>query len=91
MHEPVEIDVVSTAAVAHPRTVLDKTSGSGELRLAPDEADLLSAKIRAVLAAARAHGARAVVLSALGCGAFRNPPGKQSKCVRSLFAGVCMT
>jgi hypothetical protein len=86
LREVVEIDVVSTAAVANPRTVRG-TGGRGgggvggggghgsELRLAPDEAELLSAKICTVLAAARAHGANALVLSALGCGAFRNPPG----------------
>lgn len=43
-------------------------------RLAPVEEAQLRLKIHCLLAACRDHGATHLVLSALGCGAFRNPP-----------------
>lgn len=43
-------------------------------RLAPAEEQLLRLKIHTLLTACRDNGATHLVLSALGCGAFRNPP-----------------
>ena len=43
-------------------------------RLDPYARDLSKHKIRTILRIAHFHGHDAVVLSALGCGAFRNPP-----------------
>eukprot|EP01044_Picomonas_judraskeda_P030510 COSAG03_NODE_11005_length_617_cov_0.899614_1_plen_94_part_01 len=65
--EPFSIDVVSCPAMAHPPL-------SSATRLAPfAEADLRT-KIHTLLTACKEQGATHLVLSALGCGAFRNPP-----------------
>ena len=67
LSEPFSIDVVSCPAMSHPAL-------STATRLAPPAEDDLRIKIRSLLAACKAHGATHIVLSALGCGAFRNPP-----------------
>ena len=67
LSEPFSIDVVSCAAMSHPAM-------STATRLAPTAEDDLRIKIRSLLTACNAHGATHIVLSALGCGAFRNPP-----------------
>ena len=59
--------VVSCPAMSHPLL-------ASATRLAPAETALLERKIHNLLATCRAHGATHLVLSALGCGAFRNPP-----------------
>jgi len=68
---PVLVDIVSCAARAHPQTVV---GAQGEPRLAPQEEETLRANVRNMLQTCREHGATALVLSALGCGAFKNPP-----------------
>eukprot|EP00662_Eupelagonemidae_sp_cell21_P019291 gene19291-26365_t len=70
LSEPFKIDVVSAAATSGPET---KWVG-GEQRLRDHEARRLSSTIDAVLRACAEHGAEEVVLCALGCGAFGNPP-----------------
>ena len=43
-------------------------------------------KIRAILRIARENGQRALVLSAFGCGAFRNPPRHMAELFRDELA-----
>jgi uncharacterized protein (TIGR02452 family) len=45
----------------------------------PHAGDLLQARIRRVLAIARAHGYSALVLGAWGCGAFANDPRRTAR------------
>ena len=48
--------------------------------------DLLVGKLRTLLFMAAAHGHRRLVLGALGCGAFRNPPAEVAGAVHRLLA-----
>lgn len=50
-------------------------SSTGELRLRLQEARVTREKIRTVLEMAFQNGHQSLVLGALGCGAYRNPPG----------------
>ena len=77
------MDIISCAAVRHPKLNISH----GRRYLAADEAALLTAKIRTVLTLARANGVQALVLSALGCGAFKNPPGHVAELFRAQLRG----
>eukprot|EP01052_Picozoa_sp_SAG31_P017564 SAG31_NODE_1207_length_9383_cov_5.316351_4_plen_1216_part_00 len=65
--QPHPISMVATAAYHQPK--LDKHN-----KLSPTDASKTKRKIAALLAIGLAHGHDAIVLSAFGCGAFRNPP-----------------
>jgi uncharacterized protein (TIGR02452 family) len=64
---------VACAALAHPPLV-ESPAGDGELLLDRDAEALTADKVRVILEIAAARGHQCLVLSALGCGAFRNPP-----------------
>ena len=81
--QPQLVDVLSCAARAHPQTVMV----GGEQRLVPHEAALLSANTCNMLALARTKGAQALVLSALGCGAFCNPPKHVAEVFKEQLVG----
>jgi uncharacterized protein (TIGR02452 family) len=70
LNQPFEVACGVFAAFNRPE--LDYTSGSPRLR--PAEAAATREKIRAFLEMAHQKGHQSVVLGALGCGAFRNPP-----------------
>ena len=53
----------------------------------PLAGDLLCARIHRVLAIARAHGYRALVLGAWGCGAFGNDPERTARDFRGALTG----
>ena len=71
LEKPWRCNFVAVPAVNRPETVLD---AQGRSRLAPEMEAATRRKIRAILRIARSNGQRALVLSAFGCGAFRNPP-----------------
>ncbi|MBS3904512.1 MAG: TIGR02452 family protein [Simkania sp.] len=77
LDRPFPINVISTAAIKNP--LLDKGRLSGR------ELDLTERKIYTMLAAAYAHGNRAVILSAFGCGAFNNPPAHMAEIFRNVI------
>lgn len=58
---------LALSAYAHPPLTKDKQ------RLIPQVAENTKRKIRCLLSTGLYHGHDALVLSALGCGAFRNP------------------
>ena len=70
--DPLWFDIVVVAAPVRPDT---KKGPDGTLVYAheQDSAFMLE-KIRTILQICAEHGSRDIVLSALGCGAFRNPP-----------------
>lgn len=71
MMRPHLLDVVSCAGLRHPHLTPD------HLHYATQESrDLMRAKFRSCLLACRDAHVDAVVMSALGCGAFRNPPSE---------------
>ena len=79
MQQPVFVDVISCAAKRRP--ALD-----GE-RLVPAEEAKLKAKIKALLQLAKKHRIQALVLSALGCGAFKNPPAHVAQLFKTELLG----
>lgn len=87
--QPYRVDVVTVPAISRP----DLIERDGRLRLPDDLAAATLVKIRAILRIAAHHGATDLVLSAFGCGAFRNPPEHIAELFRAAlgedeFAGV---
>jgi len=81
LHHPFSVDVVSVAAYKNP--CLTPVG-----QLAPDVAKRTVLKIKGVLMAAVYHGNDAVVLGALGCGAFHNPPRHVAALFQRVLAEV---
>ena len=77
---PWKTNFIAVAAMNRPRTVMD----AGQERLHPDCVPGTLNKIRTVMNIAADHGVNNLVLGALGCGAFRNPP----RHIAELFAQV---
>lgn len=78
---PYKVNMLAIAAHRNPRTII---SAEGEVRYTPAEAEYMTHKARTILRIAHANGQNALVLGALGCGAFHNPP----KHVAEIFKSV---
>lgn len=68
---PAPFSFIAAAAINRPRLV---HAGHGRKRLEPRDASKTKRKIAAVLSIGLDHGHDSIVLSAFGCGAFKNPP-----------------
>ncbi|CAB4484245.1 hypothetical protein RhiirA1_533592 [Rhizophagus irregularis] len=68
---PEMMSFVAVAAMRSPRLVKNH---SGEFALVPEAKKLTQRKIQAILNIGLDNGHDAIVLSAFGCGAYRNPP-----------------
>lgn len=73
---PLRVDVVAVAACVRP-----PTTAAGDYAREEDRAATLDT-VRAALHACAQNGAHDVVLSALGCGAFRHPPAAVARLFR---------
>ncbi|GIQ84440.1 conserved hypothetical protein CHP02452 [Kipferlia bialata] len=82
---PVPVTVISTAAPQDPSTVMSSEPGMGLVYAQDTEAHTLVTRIHAVLRAAVLHGVHHLVLGALGCGAFHNPPREVVAVFRELL------
>lgn len=80
--ESFPISVVTVPAINRPDTVML----DGERRLSDEMAAATQSKIRAILRIAAAHEHTELVLSAFGCGAFRNPPRHVARLFRETLA-----
>lgn len=78
MEKPFMCNVISVPGINRP-----ELNSQGEM----DERDmkLLRAKIRAILRIAATHGHTKLVLGALGCGAFKNPPHQVAQSFKSVI------
>lgn len=76
--KPFRASVISVAGVAHPP--LDKNG-----LMFPEEQEQTKDKIRTILRIAMEHYHDALVLGALGCGAFGNPPAQVAKLFHEVF------
>ena len=79
---PLRLDVVAVAAPVHPPTVRTGKSGAEEDYAREDDRAATLDAARAALQACAQNGAHDVVLSALGCGAFRHPPAAVARLFR---------
>ena len=80
--EPYAAAFVTVPAISGP----DVYTVDGELRLTDRMAEATRRKIRAIFRTAHHHGHADLVLSAFGCGAFRNPPGHMAILFRETLA-----
>lgn len=76
--EPWKVNMIAVAAINHPDTEMV----DGELRITPHHRAATMNKIRTILSIAKAHKQKVLVLGALGCGAFRNPPRHMAELFR---------
>ena len=69
------VDVISCAALRQPDLVFQDTQGERRLvyEFEKDE-EIMMMKVRLILQIAKSKGITHLVLGALGCGAYRNPP-----------------
>lgn len=82
LDHPYTVSMISVAAISRPR--LTKTDG--KLRIVNDLIEPSKEKIRTILRIAAHHGHDALVLSALGCGAYLNPPEHMTELFAAVFA-----
>ncbi|CUS13963.1 unnamed protein product [Tuber aestivum] len=75
------LSVISVAAVRDP-PLTDSTPPDYRR---PTDRNLMLEKIRLILRIAAKEGHRKIVLGALGCGAFHNPPGRVVECFLRVF------
>ncbi len=82
LDSPYPMQMISVAAFSHPpMEVID-----GKLRIIERMISPTKEKIRAILRIGKAHGHDALVLSAWGCGAFRNPPEHMAELFREVLS-----
>ena len=89
LSQPWKVNMVAVPAVSNPRCI----SIEGVIRIAPDLISGVKNKMRTVLRIAAINGQKTLVLGALGCGAFRNPPLHTAELFKEVigepeFAGV---
>ncbi len=78
--KPWKVNMIAVAGMNSPRTIFK----DGEERIAPELVDGVKNKIRTIFRIAIDRGQKNLVLGAIGCGAFHNPP----KHVAELFRDV---
>ncbi|MBQ7529701.1 TIGR02452 family protein [bacterium] len=78
--EPWKVNMIAVPGMSNPRTVFE----NGEERIAPELVEGVKNKIRMIFRIACDHEQKCLVLGAIGCGAFHNPP----KHVAELFRDV---
>lgn len=79
MDKPVRLSFISVAGMNRPQLV------DGDTMIAPHLVEPVKNKIRTILAIGLIHGHDSLVLGALGCGAFRNPPRHVAQLFRQVL------
>lgn len=79
LRDPIPMSFLALSAYCSPPLTKDKQ------KLIPQVAEKTKQKIRCMLAAGLYHGHDSLVLSALGCGAFRNPPHHMAELFKEVF------
>lgn len=79
--KPWKVNMIAVAAIRSPRLVIE----AGEERIAPELVDGAKNKIRTIFRIACDRGQKNLVLGALGCGAFHNPPKHVAELFREIL------
>ena len=80
---PVSLPYIAVAAIQKPP--LERASAGQRLR--PEDASKTTRKLAAILSIGLEHGHDCIVLSAFGCGAFKNPPAHIAQLCHELLNG----
>ena len=87
------VDVISCAALRFPETVVEERIGEdGELVKknayeSDSQREAMMCKVRTIVQAAAQNGVTHLVLGALGCGAYRNPPAEVAGIFKRVLCG----
>jgi len=83
------VDVVSCAALKYPQTVDGEGNGEGSDRMYANEGqrNAMAMRVRTILQVATMKGVTHLVLGALGCGAYRNPPQEVARIFKKVICG----
>ena len=89
LEKPWKVNMIAVAAISHP----DLETVDGEERIAEYLVPCAKNKLRTILRIAADNGQKTLVLGAIGCGAFSNPPHHVARLFREIldekeFAGV---
>lgn len=82
LKEPFQVNMIAVAGMNRPELVLKNE----EYLIAPELVEGIKNKIRTIFRIACQYGQRNLVLGALGCGAFRNPPKHVAELFREVLA-----
>ena len=78
---PWKVNMIAVAGMNSPDLILE----NGKERIAPELVEGVKNKIRTIFRIACEHGQRNLVLGALGCGAFHNPPEHVAELFRDVI------
>lgn len=82
MNEPFQVNMIAVAGMNRPELI----QVNDEYRIVPELVEGIKNKVRTILRIACQHGQRNLVLGALGCGAFRNPPKHMAELFREVMS-----
>lgn len=79
------VDVISCAALKGPD--VDINAEGRKVYAREKDREIMTLKVRLILQVARENGITHLVLGALGCGAYGNPPGEVAKIFKKVICG----
>ena len=82
LEKPWKVNFIAVAAHRNPQIFMM----DGEPRLVPEEVTFMEDKVRSILRIALRNGQTTLVLGALGCGAFHNPPKHVAEIFKAVLA-----
>jgi uncharacterized protein (TIGR02452 family) len=87
------VDVISAAALRFPDTVVREKEGDGgevvreKAYESDSQREAMTCRVRTIVQAAAQNGVSHLVLGALGCGAYGNPPGEVARIYKRVLCG----
>lgn len=83
LERPFQLDFIACPGLHNPELV--DAGPAGEKQFRPEDCEALRTKVRLMFQAAQANGNDALVLGAMGCGAWRNPPALVARVMRGVI------